>query len=528
MSYNSGMIKPRAILPWLVLLAMVSLGHAQSPTTRPASVERSAAPRTAAVITIDDQITQYTQTLFERRMKKAQEAGAKVVIIELNTPGGLASAGERISNVIKRSDLHTIAFVNPRALSAGAMIALACDEIVMAPAALMGDCAPIIFGPTGLQSLTGTERAKAESPILADFRDSAERNGYDLLLVQSMVSMDRTVYWVEKDGIRRFVDEKEFETLTRDGWHPVPGAKNPVDGPNELLTVATDEAIKYGLSKGTAASLSDLAEQQNLNIVSTFRSGGGERLVELLANDFVRSILFIVFLSSLYAAMHAPGHGFAEVLAVVSLSLMLGIPYMTGYAQWWEIIAVVVGVILLAVELFVLPGFGIAGISGIVLILVGFIFTFAAPEPGRPSFSMPMMAVTWSGLQRGLMVTVGGLFASLLLCWWLRQYLPKLPYLNRLILTTNVGTESAMVGSLTNIDPSELAPAVGSTGLALTDLRPGGTAQFRDPAGGTHTASVVSDIGFINKGTPIVVRLVEGSRIVVRPVRNSASDTQLP
>lgn len=515
------------ILSWLILAAMVGLSGRLAAGTAPATQPESPtnAEAAAAVIELRDMINSYSHGLFERRLNQARQQGASVVIINLDTYGGVVQNALEMSHLIKQSrDLHTIAYINNKAYSAGAMIAVACDEIVMAPTAFVGDCAPISVGPTGLQPLPDAERAKAESPILAEFRDSAARNGYDPLLLESMVAVGRVVHWVEKDGQRQFVGPEEYKKLTSEGWAPVDGVRNPVDPAGELLTVNTDMAIKLGLAKGTAANVADLVQQRNLDVVATFESGKGEQIVRFLNSDIVRGLLLTVFLTTLYVALHAPGHGFAEVLATVALGLLLGVPMLTGYAQWWEILAVLVGIVLLAVELFVLPGFGVAGIAGIVLILGGLLLTFIAPEPGGMPGSMPSLPLTWDRLENGLLVLVVGLFASFMLSWWLRRYLPRLPYLNRLILTTTVGSESGMVGSLTGIDPYEQAPAVGATGLAMTDLRPGGSAQFRDAAGGTHIVSVVSDSGFVDQGTPLVVYHVEGNRIVVRRAARETSD----
>src|SRR5205085_10320993 len=133
--------------------------------------------------------------------------------------------------------LHTVAFIQDKAYSAGAMIALACDEIVMEPGSVIGDCAPIVYRSDGsLESLAPAERAKAESPILADFRDSAQRNGYDPLLAEAMVSVDRVVHYVQSsDGQRRLVNDSDYARLLADSWKPVPGVPDPIDDGRSLL-----------------------------------------------------------------------------------------------------------------------------------------------------------------------------------------------------------------------------------------------------------------------------------------------------
>ena len=512
-----GMLKPLAILPCLVIAAMGALAsHIPAAETSEVSSPLQTTP--AAVIVLHGQINAYSQGTFVRHVNLARQLGAKVIIIDLDTYGGVVTSALELSHFIKQQvDLRVIAYVNSKAYSAGAMIALACNEIVMAPVAALGDCAPIAIGLAGLQPLPPTERAKQESPILADFQDSALRNGYDPLLVQSMVAINRVVHWVQKDGQRRFVDGTQLSKLAAEGWKTVEDLPDPINSADSLLTVSTDGAIRLGLARQSAADLTQLLHDLNLNLIGTFRPSAGDQIIAFLGSSPVRLVFLVIFLTTLYIALHAPGHGLAEAVAVLALAVLLGVPLLTGFAQWWEIVAILLGIGLLALELFVIPGFGAAGLIGITLILSGLILTFVAPEPGRSPLSLPRLPMTWTSLQNGLAVVVGGLVASLLLCWWLRHYLPRLPYFNRLILTTTVGSESGMVGSLTNIDPSELAPAVGVTGTAMTDLCPGGSAQFRDAAGGTHVVSVVCDSGFVTRGTPLVVREVAGNRIVVRP-----------
>jgi len=507
------MLKRPAISGWLAVAILPSLVLAGIAPAQPSTAP--AAPTPAAVVEFRDEVNSYSTGLLRRRIEQARRQGAKVVIIDMDTYGGQAQAALLTSQYLKTlDDLHTIAYVNPKAYSAGIMISMACNEIIMAPVAFIGDSAPIMPGAT----LEGVEREKAESPLRADFRDSAMRNGYDPLLAEAMVTMEREVWWVEKDGVRRFVDGEEYHEIRALGWQPVriEGVPNPVDSAKTLLTVNTDLAVKLGLAKGMARSIEELASQRNYQIVATFRSGTGEMLISLLASSAARAIFLTIFMITLYMSLHTPGHGYPEVICVMALAGLLGIPALTGYAQWWEIVAVLVGIGLLAVEVFVLPGFGIAGLSGLALIVGGLLMTFAAPEPGGSPFSWPNLPATWDGLTNGLIVIVSGLCASILLGLWLRRYLPRLPMANRMILTTVVGTESAMVGSLTNIDPLDENPAVGATGVAVTDLRPGGSAQFRDAAGGTHVISVVSDSGFIPRGTTLMVREVAGNRVVVR------------
>src|SRR4051812_16576132 len=175
----------RHLLAACVLIGMLALRPAFAQTTVPATSHK------AVVIAIDGKIDETTVRDVEKRFAQARQLGADTVILRLDTPGGLAIAGLDISRFLKQQDdLHVIAYVRRMALSAGIMVGMAADEIVMQPGSMIGDSAPISIGAGGgMVTLGETERAKAESPILADFRDSAAKNGYDPLLAEAMVSV---------------------------------------------------------------------------------------------------------------------------------------------------------------------------------------------------------------------------------------------------------------------------------------------------------------------------------------------------
>ena len=517
----------------ILLLANVAISRAEItpspnplPATAPVEPSTSAAATPAALITLEGVIDDYSRDALFKRFAHARKLGAKVVILKLNTPGGLVTAGLDISRFLKRQDdLHVVAFVDEKAYSAGIMIGLAADELVMAPGSYVGDSAPIVMSSDGgLQKLEGAERAKAESPILADFHDSAIKNGYDTLLAEAMVSYGRVVHWVERDAgpesssatpERRFVNAEQFARLTQEGWREVaePGVPRPIDGSDTLLTVSADVARKIGLAKSITATPEALAAERGYAIVANLAPGTGEKFVSLLGSAAARGILLTIFLMSLYVALHTPGAGGAEAVAMIALGLLVGVPLLTGYAQWWEIVAILIGLCLIALELFVIPGFGIAGITGIALLLGGLVMTFVGNAPGLPgTWRLPQV---WAGVQNGLLVVVIAFAASGLLALWLRRYLPKLPYLNRLVLAGPEGAGGAVPGRLTP-EPADAWPFTGTVGRAVSDLRPGGSAEF-PYADDRRITAVVSDSGFVPAGTRLAVREVRGNRVVVRP-----------
>ena len=511
----------RWLIACVALAALLVHGSfaASAPTTTPTSAPAAAAttqPTRAAVVLLKGVIDEYSQEMLIQRIERAKAEGAKTVILQLNTPGGLVSAAEAITSYLREQHtIRTVAFVDHKALSAGIMIGLSCDELVMAPSSLIGDCAPIMMTSSGdLQSLGAAERAKAESPILADFYASSIRNGYDPLLTQSMVTMGRVVRYLQNaDGTaKRFVDDKDAEPLIKDGWKPVEGVPDPVDKADTLLTVDSKLAERLGLSKGTFASPEAFAAARGLTITQTFVPRTSEKIIAWLGSPVVRGILIVVLLQAIYFAFGHPGHFWPEAIGIGTLLLLLGIPMMTGFANWLEVLAILLGLVLLALEVFVIPGFGIAGVLGLILLFGGLVLTFVGNEPALPGV-FPSLRGTWINLQRGLFVVTAGLACSLVLWIWLNKYLPKLPYFNKLILTATAGD----IGSLSLDRPVETGPAVGDVGVAVSDLRPGGSVKFMTesyPDG--RIAAVVSDSGYVPAGTKVVVYEVAGNRVVVR------------
>jgi membrane-bound serine protease (ClpP class) len=494
-------------------------------TTRPATTAQaaglsptgSAAVGPAAVIRLDGQVDDYNRDQLKRRFDRARSAGAKTVILEIDTYGGLVTAGLDISRFLKnQTDLHIIGFVDSKAISAGAMIALACDEIVMAPSGTLGDCAPIQMGHgIGVVPMGPAERAKAESPILADFMESAERHGYARELAVAMVSTPLSVYWVQDgEGNRRFVDATAYKELTEGGkWKAVEGEPSPIDGPEGLLTVHTEQAIRYALAKGSAATSDALAAQRGLTVVARYADGAGDQIVSMLGSTVARILFLIVFFNALLLALKTPGTGAAEAVAVVSLGLLVGVPLLTGYAQWWEIGLIVVGIALIAFEVFVFPGHFVSVILGTLMLGGGLLLTFVGDVWRVPGgWALPG---TMASAKGGLYVTVGGLVVSLMTFAWLHRLLPKIPYFNRLLLTGDrVGTGGLVVPP-PPADQEDHWPFVGSVGVAVTDLRPGGTARLPYGADAKNT-SVVCENGFVSAGTKLVVREVHGNHVVVR------------
>ncbi|HUN81188.1 MAG TPA: hypothetical protein VMV81_06710 [Phycisphaerae bacterium] len=498
----------------------------------PAAPAKDSAPR-AAIVTIQDEINDVTLSSLKRRVELARKGGASIIVLEMNTPGGLVSSAMEICTYLKNlTDLHTVAWVKPAAYSAGAMIALSCDEVVMASASRMGDCAPIVISPTeGLQTLGQTERAKAESPILKEFLDSARRRKYDPLLCEAMVRPGREIWWVEKGpgGERRFVTKSQKESLTAEkgsAWRPVEKMEDPVTGEQtsvrqpivderDLLTLTQSEAVEFGFAKAIVSTDSEIKSRFHVSgDMARFTQSWSEAIADFLSSPMVRTILMMLIALGVYAEFNAPGHFVGGTVAAIALIIFLGAPYITGLADVWEIVVVAVGVLLIAAEIFFFPTFGAAAIVGILLVLGGLIASFIPAEPGP--LVLPRMPGTWSGLRTGLQVVFGGLGLAAVGMWILNKYLPHLPGANRMLLVPPkpAGATTTRAGWMPVEGPAGLH--LGDTGRTMTRLRPAGKAAING-----RRVDVIAVGQMIDEDRLVEVIEIAGPRVVVKEIREA-------
>jgi membrane-bound serine protease (ClpP class) len=488
------------------------------------------------VIPIEGVIDDVLRRSIERRLDEARAKGVDLVIFEMNTPGGLVTSALDISKLIKKlpdEGIRTAAWVHDQAYSAGALISVAAQEILMSSSASIGDCAPIMVSPVGgMTELGETERAKAESPILQEFRDSAIRNDYDPLLCQAMVTVGVEVWWLEntETGERKFVDAAKKKELIDDAdaeqrhWRVVETytdprtgkqvpAKTPTDQEGELLTLSESEALVYGFASGIANDLNQVAAHFGLSgPLERAEISGWEKFAMWLNSPLVRGILFIIMLLGAYIEFQSPGLIVPGVTALVALAIFLGAPYAAGLANIWTIMVLVIGLVLLAVELFLIPGFGVVGICGILLILVALVGSFVPAEPGAPPFSWPSLKGTWDALETGIIVLASSVIIAVTGIALLARYLPSAPLLSR-IIPANPQDDAALAID----DPYADVAQVGDIGVVVGDLRPSGQARF-----GQEVVDVQSQGEYVDAGRRVQVLKRQGPKVVVRPVPDEA------
>ena len=475
------------------------------------SIDSAPDQKLAAVIPIEGEINGITTRSITRRMDRAQSEGVDIAVIRLNTPGGLLRAALDISEAIKSAkNIHTVAYVDKEAYSAGALIALACNEIIIKERGVIGDCAPILPGG----KLEGTEREKAESPTRTEFRDSAKRHGYNELLSQAMVSRTISVYKIEhrQTGEIRYVDDHDVKQLSdydsqgsgrgRKDWKYI----KPVVDSTELLTMTAEEAKEYGFAKAIVSSDSEAQAYLGISSWQVWRWDWGERMAGFLNSMAVTGILTGLGLLALYIALKTPGFAVPEFVAIACFAIIFGSKYLAGIAEWWTIALFLIGVILLLVEILVLPGFGIAGVAGGLCVIIGMLGMIMPADPGN--IPLPHTPVAWDMFWGYLQWLIGAFFVSIVVAILLAKYLPRMPMLGTLVLV-----EAPAASGVDASAPPDLAPGVdvGQLGVAIGSLHPAGQVRI-----GEATVDVVSEGDLIDAGTQVEVIRREGNRIVVR------------
>lgn len=513
----------------LLTLALSFSGLAQSVD------KETPARQAAAVITLHGEISDITTESISRRIDEAKKRGVGVIVFDMDTPGGMVTSSIAIADLIRDlQDIKTVAWVNPDAYSGGALVAVACDEIVMSRSSRIGDSQVIMGGPEGFQAVPEDLRPKVYTPVLHDFRTSAKLNGYSQVLCDAFVDPDLEVWWLENSETQArefvFTEEKERRLGESSGqvdWAAGPAGagswklvetyhdillnkelpvRQPVVPKGELLQMSAAEAHAYGFSKGIVNDDPALTSFYNLASISRFDALWSETLALWLTSMPVRSFLLLVVFLAAYVEFHTPGVGLAGLVALIALGLFVGAPYLAGFANVWEIALILLGLVLVVVELFIIPGFGVAGISGVVLIFTGLIATFIPEQPGKPIPDIfPALPATIDGFKTALTVIVSAMVASVIGMIMLSRFLPRVPLL-RGIIPANPMPSQVQVD-----DPYRGAAHIGDVGRTESPLRPAGKARF-----GGMLVDVVAQGDFLDAGQSVEVVERRGNRVVVR------------
>jgi membrane-bound serine protease (ClpP class) len=488
------------------LLAGIAMVFGGFPAARTADADAPAARyRSIRVIEFRDDIESALAAFTERRLEAAKAAGDDCIVLRIDSPGGTVYHSSEIADAVLAlpKSIRTIAWVKEMAYSGAAMVALACDEIVMGPKAAVGDCQPILMSSEGI----APAGEKIETVLRAQFRKYAEDNGWPPLLAEKMVSKDMEVIRVrdERTGELLLADGAEFLSA-RDDDH-VSGVPKEhlrrvgvVVGKDRLLTLTTKEAKEYGFVKRTFDDEASLLEALKADgaVVRIDEMTFSERAGRWLLG-FAGILSAIVLLCAVLTIFR--GVGLATFLGLGALVLLGLVTWTADLANGLALLLVGVGVLLLLAEAFLIPGFGFAGILGIVSTIAGFLFLttgFTLESPGT---------LSWDSTREFLIQVVLTLAVGFGVVALLARLFPSVPFFNRMLLLEGDG-----LGAGAAIPVATWTPPAGATGVTATALRPAGRATLDG-----HGVDVTSEGGFVEAGTRVRVVRVEGARVVVRP-----------
>lgn len=478
----------RAVLPILILfLAHGSVLNVQAQTNSTREVDAPAANEsiphtmeaadnaqtadsTAAratgpvyVVPISGMIDNALAMYIDRAVADAEEANSAAIIFHVDTFGGLVDAADQIRKTVLDTDVRTIVFIEHNAASAGALISYAADTIIMAPGSSIG-AATVVEGVGG-----DAAPDKYQSYMRGMMRATAEANGRDPDIAEAMVDQ-----------------EIEIEGISEAG---------------QVLTLSTAEAIELGVADGEAENIEAVYTLMGLEIESAVMHETSfiERMLRFFGSPVVQSILMMMMLSGLYFELQTPGVGFPGIMAVIGAALFFGPHYMLGLAESWELVLFLAGILLILLEIFVIPGFGLAGITGLVIL----IFSLGLSLIGNVGLSFPSGPAIASAIWT-LAITMLLLVALMIS---LSKYAPTSRRFGQLVLALELSSITGFAAAETH---DEL---VGTTGKAITALRPSGTAMIGD-----QRIDVMTSGEYITVDTPIRVVSVRGSRVEVRAV----------
>jgi membrane-bound serine protease (ClpP class) len=415
---------------------------------------------------IKEEIAPPVQRKTHEAFREARKIGADLILIHMNTYGGMLDAADSIRTMILKSEIPVYVFIDNNAASAGALISIACDSIYMTPGSNIG--AATVVDQTGKPL-----PEKYQSYMRSMMRSTAESKGRDPEIAEAMV--DERIY---------------IAGITDTG---------------QVLTFTAREALEHNFCEGIAESVEevmDLAKIENYEIIEQEFSTI-DKIIHFLINPFVSGILIMIIIGGIYFELQTPGIGFPLAASAVAALLYFAPLYLEGLAEHWEIILFIVGVILIAIEIFVAPGFGVPGILGIIFIMAGLTLSMV----GNLGFDFTGIAL--AGVIKSFFIVIIAAFTSLLLSFYVSRKIFTSTIFGHLALDSTQQREQGFISS-----SNQYKSMVGKTGEAFTVLRPAGKVII-----GEQVFDATAETGFIDKGSRIKVTGYQTSQLIVVAIK---------
>ena len=479
-----------------IVLAQLASSSAEETENLTVSKESSSHRGKVSIIPLSGMIDGGIYNSLKRRVEIAKENGSILIIFEIDTFGGQLEPAfeisEHISNIKK---IKTIAFIPKKAISAGSLIAISCNEIYMSPQAELGDCEPIVPSSEGGYKTVGE---KIQTVLRTKFRKFAEKNGYPVLLAEAMVTKEIEVYRVvtEEKPEGFYISGRELKEMNEDEKNKFKSKKLIIEE-GKLLTMHAKEAYEYQFAKEIVEDRNGLLKLLNIENVTPniLETNWSEEMVRFLGR--VAPVLLGIGLAGLWMEFKSPGFGLPGIIGISCLAIVFLSKHLVGLAETPEIIMFFIGIVLIAV----IPGFGIAGIPGILLILIGAILSFQ-------DFTIPRTPYDVDMFVNNIFSVMCSLIGSGITIFLLFRFMPGIPFFNRLVLTSS---ETSQSGFVIPPQPAGKSSLVGREGKSLTALHPTGKIEVDN-----NTLDVVTEGEYIEKGKIVEIIEISGNRIVVK------------
>ena len=481
--------------------------------TPPAMPERKAlSAKRIAVIRFEDEIRPMSEQYLYRKLAEAKKARVGIIVIEITSPGGRLDVLYRMAERVRDIDwAPTVAYVPSEALSAAALTALACDEIVVGPNARIGDAGVIEFDFVGRAFRYAPEKFRTD--LVAFVRDLAKSKGRAPALGEAMVNMDVEIfrYQHQQTGEVRLMTKEEVKSEANSAdWKRLQLIHE--SRKEHFFEVVGQRAVEVGLAEASVANIDELKKRYGADEIIEYEKTGVDTAVTILNSTVVTVLLFIIGLIALYIEVASPGMGIGGLISIVCFSLFFWSRFLGGTAEWLEVILFFAGIVLLGVELFVVPGFGVWGLSGILLMAASVILA-------GQDFVIPQDPQQWSTLRNSLLAMCVSFFAFIVAAYFITSKIGSIPILSSLTLTPPTAHASPHISSDPSSDsefpntPFAIPLNVGDIGIADSYLRPAGRAKFGD-----EYFDVVSDGSLVDAGSEVRVIQVSGNLVTVREV----------
>jgi membrane-bound serine protease (ClpP class) len=409
----------------------------------------------ATLLKIDGMIDNGVAFYISRGIETAKESGSDLVIIEINTFGGRVDSATEIKDQIINSPIETVAYINKRAISAGALIALSCKKIVMADGSTIG-AATVVDQEGEKQS------EKQQSYFRSEIASTAELNGRNSEIARAMVDEDI-----------------EIDSLTVKG---------------KLLTLTSKEALERGMCDAVVHTDEELHSYLGIEKaeITAVTISFAERIVRFLTNPIISSLLITLAFLGLIFEVKTAGWGVGGTVGVIALILFFGSHYIINLADHIEIIVFLIGLILILIEILVIPGFGVTGVLGILAVFASFFMTLVGNEPTGTD-----LLNAGATLSSSLILSMAGVFI-------MAKYLPESKILN-FIIVRDKGEKGAAVK-----DTRYYMELVGKTGSVTSDLKLTGKIEIEG-----EIYQAISKSEYLLTGETVKVEKVEGNKIIV-------------